>query len=72
MPDPWTRIRSRLASAVRAGEPPEIIEGLRRDLRAARAEVYLRDLMATAPPLTETQRAALAGILAAGGDRDGS
>jgi hypothetical protein len=38
---------------------------LRRDLRAARAEDYIKRLVAAAPPLTEGQRARLAVLLLA-------
>jgi hypothetical protein len=60
----WTQIRSKLAVATRVGEPSDVLEALRRDLRAARAEDYLRTLIAAEPPLTDGQRAALVEILA--------
>lgn len=60
----WTAERARVASLSRSRAPhdPDLVRA-RRDLRAARAEDYIRDLVDQAPPLTEEQRAKLAAIL---------
>jgi excisionase family DNA binding protein len=39
----------------------------KRDVRASRAEEYIRQLVAEAPPLTEDQRARIAALLRSGG-----
>lgn len=65
---PWTNVRSALALAIRDGLPPEQIEALRRDLRAARAHAYLRDLISADRPPTAAQRRELAAVLVGGGD----
>jgi hypothetical protein len=57
----WTLARSRLAVATAAGKPPDVIEDLRRDYRAARLAHLIRT---TAPGLTNGQRAELALVLA--------
>lgn len=60
---PWTLARSRLARAVQAGEPPEVVAALRREYSAARLAHLIR---ATAPQLTADQRAELAEVLRGG------
>jgi hypothetical protein len=67
---PWTNVRSALAVAVRTGQPPERIEALRRDYRAARAHAYLRALISADPPPTAAQRRELAAVLVGGGDNE--
>lgn len=63
----WTSERARYASLTRSREPddPDLLAA-RRDLRAARAEDYIRDLVAAAPPLTDVQRERLAVLLRGG------
>jgi hypothetical protein len=65
----WTAARSALANAVKDGAPPDQIEALRRDYRAARAHAYLHQLIAADPPPTPEQRHELAAVLT--GARDG-
>lgn len=61
----WTRARAQLA--VHHRYHPEADDGaLRRNLRAARAEDYIRALVASAPPLTEEQRDRLSLLLHGG------
>jgi hypothetical protein len=59
----WTHVRSQIARAVKDGAPPEVVRDLRRDLRAARAEEYLRNLVVSEPPLRADQLGDLAAIL---------
>jgi hypothetical protein len=58
------RARNRLnaLSRYRAPDDPDVAAA-RRDLRAARAEEYIRKIVDAAPPLTAEQRARLAAIL---------
>lgn len=60
----WTTDRARVASLSRSRTPddPELVAA-RRDLRATRAESYIRELVASAPPLTPDQRRRLAVLL---------
>jgi hypothetical protein len=60
----WTHERARVASLSRSRNPddPELI-GARRDLRAARAEDYIKKLVDAAPPLTSEQKDRLALLL---------
>jgi len=51
--------------AVRTGEPADVVDGLRRDLRAVVTANHLRDAVAAEPPFTAGQLADLAGILTA-------
>lgn len=62
MAEPWRAHRARLA-AVERHHPERDTTELRRELRAVRAEDYIRALVEEAPPLTETQRARLAALL---------
>lgn len=64
----WLAERGKLAAVTRHHGPdhPAVTEA-RRDLRAARAEEYIRKLVDEAPPLTAEQRAALAALLAPAG-----
>ncbi len=65
----WTAERARVASLSRSrtDDDPALI-GARRDLKAARAEDYVRKLVESAPPLTEEQRSRLALLLRPGGE----
>ena len=63
-----TVIRGRLAYAARRGDPPEVIEELRREYYASRARDYLRDWLAGDPAPTTAQRRELADLLVKGGD----
>ena len=65
-PDPVLSARSRLANAShRGGDPAAVIEA-RRDLTAAKLERHVREVVATAPPLTDEQRNRLAALLTGG------
>ncbi len=55
----WTRERARLAAAKRHHPEADTSE-IARDLKAARAEDYIRKLVDEAPPLTPEQRDRLA------------
>lgn len=61
----WTHERARLSALTRhrSADDPDVADA-RRDLRAARAEDYIRKLVDEAPPLTAEQRARLATLLA--------
>jgi hypothetical protein len=65
--------RARLA-AVRRHHPdqPEFAADARRDLRAANAAQYVRDLVDGWPPLTDQQRGRLAALLTGAGEADAS
>lgn len=69
--DRWTAVRSRLARAKQAGEPPEVVESLRREYYAARAHTYVRDWIAGDPAPTLEQRREVASLLV-GGEADGT
>jgi hypothetical protein len=56
------RLRARAAGMAR--HHPELADDARRDLKAAVAAQYVRDLVDTWPPLTEAQRGRLAALLA--------
>lgn len=60
----WRSQRSRYASLTRSrsADDPELIAA-RRDLKASRAEEYVRALVEQAPPLTDEQRWRLAALL---------
>lgn len=61
--------RSRKATAIRDGRHQDA-ETADRDLRAAMLEKSIRQLAEQAPPLTDTQRIRLVGLLCpTGGDR---
>ena len=61
---PWTLARSRLARAVQAGEPSEVVTRLRGEYTAARLAHVIRE---AASQLTAAQRAELAEELQGGG-----
>ena len=65
----WTSERARVASLSRSrtADDPALLDA-RRDLRAARAEEYVRQLVDSAPPLTSEQRDRLAVLLRPGGE----
>lgn len=58
------RLAGRLAIASR--RTPELVEDLRRDLKAQALEDHIRALVDTAPPLTGEQRERLAALLLSG------
>lgn len=60
----WKTARAQLGSATRryGADSPPAVEA-RRELRAARAEEYIRELVESAPPLTPTQLERLALLL---------
>lgn len=58
----WTRHRARLANAVQRGDT-EQANAARLDLKVARLEDHIRQVVDQAPPLTDAQRARLAGLL---------
>lgn len=69
-PEPlsWTKARSHLARLHRQGSDagPDEIDEARTELRAARADQFIRSLVDDAPPLSPAQRARLAAILLSG------
>ena len=62
---PIFRASGALSVAIRRGEPDEKIADLRRDLRAAQLEKYVREIVDKAPPLTAEQRDRIAALLRA-------
>lgn len=58
----WTHTRSKIANRKKK-DPSADITDLRVQLRADRAEDYIRRLLDEAPPLTIEQRTRLAGLL---------
>ena len=60
----WTHHRARVASLTRSRVPddPDLVTA-RRDLRAARLELYIKSTVAGAPALTAEQRDRLAVLL---------
>lgn len=60
----WTHERARVASLTRSRTPddPELVDA-RRNMRAARAEDYIKRLVDSAPPLNDEQRDRLALLL---------
>lgn len=62
----WTHTRSQIAHAKKA-DPDADVTDLRRQLKAERLEEYIREVVASAPPLTQQQRDALATLLTSGG-----
>jgi hypothetical protein len=69
----WTIERARLArlSQVRDQDHPDLAAA-RRDLRFARAEEYIKAVVAAAPPLTTEQIQCLRDALPAPSTQDGS
>ena len=63
----WTAQRARVAglSKSRDADDPELAEA-KHDLKVARLEDHIRELVAAAPPLTAEQRVRLAGLLVGG------
>lgn len=52
----WTNDRARVAALSRSRTPDDPdLAAARRDLRAARAEDYIRKVVEAAPPLTDEQ-----------------
>ena len=64
--DTSARARHNSLKRYRPDDDPRVIEA-RRDLRAARAEDYIRKLVESAPPLTDEQRDRLTVLLHGGG-----
>ncbi len=62
MPGSWRSERARVANAVRNGNAALEAEARAR-LKEARAEDYIKKLVADAPPLSEARRSALAALL---------
>lgn len=61
-PNSWTHYRARIANAKRRNPNADTTD-LERELKAARAEEYIRALVETFPPLTGEQKARLAALL---------
>jgi hypothetical protein len=63
----WKQERGRhnALKRYRPADDPALVDA-RRDLRAARAEDYIRKLVEASPPLTDEQRAGLAVLLRSG------
>lgn len=63
-------LRGRIAITTKIDPESSDLPELRRDFKVARAEDYIRDLVAVRPPLTESQRLHLASLLvSAGGEQ---
>jgi hypothetical protein len=63
--------RARLsANSKHHPDRPDLLDPDRRWLKAAAAEVYIRQVVDSLPPLTDTQRRKLAALLHPGGDGD--
>ncbi|MCU1692979.1 MAG: hypothetical protein JWM64_2070 [Frankiales bacterium] len=61
----WKQDRAKVAGLSRSRDPNDPdLQNARRDLRAARAEEYIRKLVDAAPPLNPDQLARLAVLLA--------
>ncbi len=60
------RARHNSLKRYRPDDDPEVLQA-RRELRAARAEDYIKQLVDSAPRLTEAQRSRLAVLLLSGG-----
>jgi hypothetical protein len=65
----WREARARHNALTRYRDPddPELLNA-RRDLKAARLADHIRKTVDEAPPLTDAQRARLAGLLSGGPD----
>lgn len=65
----WTQDRARVASLSRsrAADDPELIEA-RRNLKAERLAAYVKQVVESAPPLTEAQCDRVAVLLRSAGD----
>lgn len=61
-PQSWTHHCARIA-AIKRHHPDADTTDAERDLKAARAEEYIRALVETFPPLTGEQKARLAALL---------
>jgi hypothetical protein len=67
------RQRARVAAVTRHHpDQPELDADARRDLKAANAAQYVKDLVDGWPPLTPEQRGRLAALLTGAGDGDGA
>jgi hypothetical protein len=64
----WTHDRARVAALSRDRKPtdPDLLAA-KRDLRASRAEEYIKRVVDQAPPLSDSQKARLAALLQSGG-----
>ena len=65
----WTHDRARVAALSRDRKPtdPDLLAA-KRDLRASRAEEYIKRVVAKAPALTADQRSRIAAALLRGGE----
>jgi hypothetical protein len=65
----WTHDRARVAALSRDRKPtdPDLLAA-KRDLRASRAEEYIKRVIAEAPALTPDQRSRIAAALLRGGE----
>ena len=64
MPEPdLKQMRASIARESRRHGDPVVAEELRRTYAAARIEVFVRDVISTAPPLTAEQSAHIARLL---------
>jgi hypothetical protein len=61
-----THHRARVANASLRGDPAAV-EAAQQDLKAAKAERYIREVVDSAPPLSAEQRDRLALLLSGGG-----
>jgi hypothetical protein len=60
-----TSARGRLAGLISTGQPPEVIEQARAELREAKVAACIRELVNAAPPLDDAARERLAALLRA-------
>ena len=63
---PWTKVRSDLAHAGKAGADEKTLEALRAELRASRLAAAITKAVDEFPPLTSEQRSDLARLLTGG------
>jgi hypothetical protein len=64
----WSKTRSDLANAVRFHLPDTEVAELRQRLKAERLEAHVREIVDSAPPLTDEQCARIAALLRPAGD----
>jgi len=65
----WTHTRARIARTIRTN-PDADVSALRQQLKVERLAEHVRQIVATAPPLTHEQRQRVAALLTSGGAPD--
>lgn len=66
MSDPVIIARARLGGRISLGSSPELVIEARQELTAAKLERHIREVIAAAPPITDSQREKLAMLLLRG------